>query len=325
MLAAMNTTSLRRLPALGFLLLAPAALAAVTMEGEVSLDYYVADVDEDGFESTAADFVVEEIANDSATRSGPLAIGGWATTTSSATGAGDEIGYVPVGTVAANSSLLDVLGSSTADDLAPGEYYTHVLLQDERYPGSFDDARTLSPRLLWRGGLEAVGPLSLRADAFGDFVTVDFAELRNNRLDSRFTNAIELTLYATHGFGPASSGHVLCSVTVAGLYAGDWRYDPGFGCGIAAIPDGEYTVHLEVSEVGGRGGSSTLSGPDVYFRDGYVDDPCCTYGYVDGTVYVAALGAWWLLPLLGIAAARLNPAYARRLRAWRTIMRIRAS
>jgi hypothetical protein len=308
MLRAMKTAPLRLAPILA-LLLAPAAAAAVSLEGEVALDYYVADGDAEGFETTAAEFFVEEIANGSAARSGPLALAGWATTTTSPAGAGDEIGYLPVGTVGGGSSLRGVAGTTPADDLLPGEYYAHVLLQDERHPGTFDDARTLAPRLLWRGGLQAAGPLSVRANAFGDFLTVAFRELRNNRLDNRFTNDIALTLYATHGFGPASAGHELCRVTVAGLYAGDVRQDPAFGCAVAAIPDGEYTVHVEVAEIGGRGGSSTLSGPDVRVRDGLVG-PCCGYGYYDGSLYVAAPGAGVLLAL-----AALAPLRRRRLRA----------
>jgi hypothetical protein len=151
-------------------------------------------------------------------------------------------------------------------------------------------ARTLSPRMLWRGGLEAIGPLDVYRYGPSSTLSVDFAQLRNNRIDDAVTNDIRLTLYATHGFGPASSGHTLCSVRVGGLYAGDYRDQPGFDCLPAAVPDGEYTLHLQVEEVNGRVGYSVLSGGDVHFRGGHLDD---------GYVYVAGgLGPWTLLLLV---------------------------
>ena len=281
------------------LLLASNVPAAVSLDGEVTLDYYVAEVDADGFEYADAEIYVESVVNDGFNGSGPLSLSGWFTSDTPPAGAGTEIGYLPIGSIPGNSSLGPVWDTVPADDAVPGEYYAHVLLQDDDFPGSFEDARSLSPRVLWRGGLEAAGPLDVIPYPGGVEVTVDFAELRNNRLDSRFTNEIDLTLYATYGFGPAADGHVLCARRVPGLYAGDWRNMPDFDCGIAAIPDGEYTLHLEVSEVGGRGGYSTLSGPDLRFRNGRVDDGYCC----DGSIYVSgALGpsAWpLLLALLG--------------------------
>ena len=135
---------------------------------------------------------------------------------------------------------------------------------------------------------------------------MDFAELRNNRLDASYTTGIDLTLYATYGYGPASDGYTLCTVRVAGMYAGDSRHQPGFDCTLNSIPDGDYTLHLDVAEAGGRGGYSTLSGPDVHFTDGYYGD-----GYSDGgSVYVAgAFGPMdalvlMLLGLPGIARRR---------------------
>ena len=301
----------------GLMLLAPAAWADVTMEGAVTLDYYVADVDEDGFEYADADLYVERVVNDSASPSGPLSLSGWATTQPDPAGPGDEIGYLPFGSVPGNSSAEPVTGVVPADDLAPGEYYAHVLLQDDDFPGTFEDARSLSPRLLWRGGLEAVGPLDIDVYAGGYDVYVDFTELRNNRLDSRYSNEITLTLYATYGFGPASEGYVLCTRRVAGLYAGAGRLDPGFACELNDIPNGEYTLHLEVAEAGGRGGYSTLTGPDARFYDGRIDDG---YGYVDGTVYVGATSP---LALAALLLGALLAAQARR-RAWFTMERIRA-
>lgn len=302
MLRAMNAQPrfTRWVPALGAALLlgAGAAPAAVTMEGEVTLGYYVADVDAEGFEYPATDFYVEQIANDDSRWTGPLSLAGWATSDASPAGDGSEIGYVPLDPLAPHSSVLDVAATADADDVAPGEYYVHVLLQDDDFPGTFEDARGVSPRLLWRGGLEAVGPLTVTTDSAGRLY-VDFDALRNNRLDSRITNPIELTLYATYGFGPASDGHVLCRTRVPGLYAGDRRFAPGFDCWPNAVPDdGDYTLHLEVAEEGGRGGYSTLSGPDMYFRGGYADD-----GYVDGEVYVSGAAAGWLL--LPLAAGAL--------------------
>lgn len=311
MLAAMKTTTrgTRWAPAIagGMLLLAGGAPAAVWMDGEVALDYYVADVDDEGFEYADAALYVESVVNDGAGASGPLSLSGWLTQAPSPAGPGSEAGYLPIGSIPGHSSLGPVEETVAAEDAPPGEYYPHVLLQDDRYPGTFDDVASLAPRLLWRGGLEAVGPLEILPYPGGDRVTVDFAELRNNRLDSRYTEDIVLTLYATYGYGPASDGHTLCRVSVAGLYAGDWRYAPGFDCDVAAIPDGVYTLHLDVAEDGGRGGYSTLSGPDVDFRGGYMDDGyCCS----SGAVYVSgALGpAQW--PLL--LAALLVPMRRRR-------------
>jgi hypothetical protein len=97
MLRAMNTHTRRTqwVPALALALLgaAPAALAAVTMQGEVALDYYVAEVDADGYEWTDASFYVERIANDGAARSGPLSLSGWATGDANPDGSGAEVGY----------------------------------------------------------------------------------------------------------------------------------------------------------------------------------------------------------------------------------------
>ena len=314
----MNRTTLGRrwapVIAGSMLLLAFKAPAAVSMDGVVTLDYYVAEVDADGFEYADAEIYVERVVNDGFNGSGPLSLSGWFTPAASPAGDGTEIGYLPVGSIPGNSSLGPVWDTVPADDAIPGEYYAHVLLQDDDFPGTFEDARSLSPRVLWRGGLEAVGPLHVIPYAGGVDVTVDFAQLRNNRLDSRYTNEIDLRLYATYGFGPASDGYVLCTRRVPGLYAGDWRDAPGFDCTVDAIPDGEYTLHLEVAEVGGRGGSSTLSGPDLRFRGGRIDDGTCC-GYVEGSVYVSgALGtsAW---PLLLALLAQFGVFQGRRRRA----------
>jgi hypothetical protein len=301
MLCAMNREhGFTRCAALAAALLfgGPAA-AAVYMDGEVTLDYYVAEVDADGFEFTDVDLYAQRVVNDGAQRSGPLSLSGWLTGTASPAGDGTEIGYAPIGTIPAFSSLHDVAATAPADDATPGEYYTHVLLQDDDFPGTYEDARTLSPRLLWRGGLEAAGPLTVEAYGGGTDVAVDFAQLRNNRIDSRYTNDILLRLYATAAFGPAADGYVLCDRTVPGLYAGDWRNAPGFDCALRVIPDGDYTVHLMVAELGGRGGSSTLTGPDLRFRNGRAGG----YGhdvYVAGStglptsiaLLLAALAAW---------------------------------
>lgn len=285
----------RWVPALGWMLLltAPTVPAAVTLEGEVTLDYYVADVDTEGYEFVDAGFYAERIANDSPAASAPLSLAAWMTGDPGPAGEGALAAEVPVGVIPGSSSLLNFNEVVEADDLAPGEYYAHALLQDDTVPGTYEDFRTLSPRLLWRGGLEAVGPLDVAAYSGGYSVAVDFAQLRNNRIDEVFTNDVRLTLYATQGFGPASSGYTLCAVTVDGLYAGDARSQPGFDCSIADIPNGEYTLHLEVAEIGGRGGYSTLSGPDVRFTSGRIGD---------GHVYVSgAFGATTLLPLLLLA------------------------
>lgn len=326
MLGAMKTRTMwtRCAPALAgsLMVLSAAAGAAVRMEGETTLDYYVAEVDAEGFEFTEAEIYVERVVNDGAGGSGPLSVSGWLTPDATPAGEGTEAGYLPFGSLPGASSYGPVWDVVEADDAAPGEYYTHLLLQKDAYPGTFEDAAALSPRLLWRGGLEALGPLDIIPYPGGADVTVDFAELRNNRLDERYTNDILLTLYATYGYGPASDGFVLCQRRVPGLYAGDGRYAPGFDCAIDPIPDGEYTLHLEVAEVGGRGGASTLSGPDVRFYDGRMDDGSCCGGdpvYVAGGLDSAAIGVLALGLLVQLRRRQL----ARR-SAWFTSSRISA-
>jgi hypothetical protein len=306
-----NTKGGRWVPVLAgvALLAAGRAGADVRMDGAVALDYYVAEVDAEGFEYADADLSVERIVNDGFDGRGALSLSGWLTADPAPAGAGMEIGYLPVPMIPGKSSYGPVSGTAPAEDAAPGEYYAHVLLQDDRYPGSFEDARSLTPRVLWRGGLEAVGPLDIIPYPGGADVTVDFAELRNNRLDRRYTNDLVLTLYATYGFGPASDGYTLCSVRVPGLYAGDWRHAPGFDCRVNAVPDGEYTLHLDVAEDGGRGGYSTLSGRDVRFRGGRMDDGS---GHVDGVVYVAGALGWSAWPLLLVLLARRAAQFRRR-------------
>lgn len=295
-------TRLYRLsPALGMALLlaAPVAPAAVTLEGEVLLDYYVADVDPEGYELVDAAFYVERIANSSSSSAGPLSVAAWLTEHSSPSGEGTDVADAAVGFIPGSSDLLDFQDTVAADDAVPGEYYAHVLLQEDAAPGTYEDSRTLSPRMLWRGGLEALGPLDVYRSGFANTLSVDFAQLRNNRSDAAVTNDIELTLYATHGFGPASSGYTLCSVRVSGLYAGDYRDQPGFDCLPASIPDGEYTLHLQVEELNGRTGHSVLSGGDVSFLGGNLDDGYGDDYYDDGYVYVAgAFGPWTLLLLV---------------------------
>jgi hypothetical protein len=279
------------LQAFGFALVLAAAPAGaeVTLEGEVALDYYIAEIDDQGFEFVDAEFYAERIANSDAGAAGPLSLGAWLTGDDDPEGAGADVADAAVGTVPGSSSLLDFADRVFADDAAPGEYYAHVLLQDDSFPGTYEDYRTLTPRMLWRGGLEAVGPLDVYFYGGGTSASVDFAELRNNRIDARFTNDIVLTLYATHGFGPASSGYTLCTRRVSGLYAGDSRFQEGFDCPVNSLPDGEYTLHLDVAEDGGRAGYSTLSGPDISINGGHADD---------GYVYVGALDPWSLLALL---------------------------
>lgn len=298
------------------LLLAGAARADVYLDGNVTLDYYVAQIDDEGFEFADAEFYAERVINDSAAASGPLSLSGWLSPDASAAGVGTEVGYLPFGAIPGSSSTGPVTDVVPAEDAVPGEYFPYVLLQDDRFPDSFEDARSLSPRLLWRGGLEAVGPLYIIPYAGGQEVTVDFDTLRNNRVDSRVSNPIVLTLYATFGYGPASDGYVLCRRTVGGLYAGDRRDASDFDCTLAPIPDGEYTLHLEVAEDGGRGGASTLSGPDIRFRGGRIDD-----GYPDTVdVYVGASDTTLLVVLLAALLLQL----ARR-RAWLTMERINAA
>ena len=275
-----------------------AARAETVMNGAVTLDYYVDSTDNEGFESTSSDFYVRQIDNTGGP-TGPLSLSGWATQGSSPAGEGDEIGYAPIGPAPENSTLDDFTATAKAYDLPPGEYYTHVLLQNDDKPGTYEDARTMTPRLLWRGGLEAVGPLKLYPYDYGRRVSVDFSQLRNNRIDERYTNDIILTLYATYGYGPASEGYTLCSVRVAGLYAGTRRLDPGFDCAVAAVPNGDYTVHLDVAEAGGRGGYSTLNGPDTKFYDGGIDDGT-TVVYAAG-LSPATVAALMLLGLGGLA------------------------
>ena len=279
--------------------------ASVRMDGVVSYDYYVAGVTPDGYELTDAEFYVERVVNDGSARSGPLSLSGWLTRDPAATGSGTEAGYLPIGTLPGNSTL-EIFDTAPAEDAAPGEYYVHALLQDDSFPGSFEDSRSLPPRLLWRGGLEAKGPLNL--NVYGGRLNVGFSQLHNNRLDSRYTNDIVLTLYATYGFGPASDGVTLCAVTVPGIYAGDVSYNAGFDCYPNSVPDGEYSLHLEVAEANGRGGSSTLTGPDAYFRGGRLDQVygssnCCYYDEVE-VHYSGAMGLWGLLPVLMLGALR---------------------
>jgi hypothetical protein len=287
---------------LALALAAPAAFADVapdvTLEGEVALDYYIAEVDDEGFEFVDAEFYVERIRNDDGAATGALSLAASLTDDADPEGAGTDVAVSEVGAIPGSSSLLDFWDRVWADDAAPGEYYVHTLLQDDDVPGTYEDARTLSPRMLWRGGLEAVGPLEVNLFGGGSWAAVDMAELRNNRIDDRVTNDIVLTLYATHGFGPASSGYVLCTRRVAGLYAGDGRFQEGFDCELASIPDGEYTLHLEVAEAGGRGGYSTLSGPDIRVNGGRIGDGD-DYVYVAGALYPSGLLALLLaLPAL---------------------------
>jgi hypothetical protein len=281
-------------------LAAPGAFAQATLEGEVTLDYYVADVDPEGFEYVDAEFYAERIANDGTAGTGPLSLAAWLTTGSNPDGEGTDVAETAVGTVPGSSSQLDFYDVVAADDAAPGEYYVHALLQDDRYPGTYEDARTLSPKMLWRGGLEAVGPLDVYTYNGGTWASVDFTELRNNRIDAAYTHDIVLTLYATHGYGPASSGYTLCSKRFSGLYAGDYLSSPGFDCRMADVPDGDYTLHLDVAEAGGRGGYSTLSGPDVSFSAGHVDGD--GYAYVSGALDPRSL----LVLLLALPLATLR-------------------
>ena len=283
--------------ALALVLASPAASADVTLEGEVALDYYVAEVDTQGFEYVDAGFYVERIANDGTAARGPLSVWAWLTDGANPDGEGTDVADAAVGSVPGSSSLLDFSEVVYADDAAPGEYYAHVLLQDDAAPGTYEDARTLSPRMLWRGGLEAVGPLDVYTYNGGTWASVAFTELRNNRIDSSVTNDIVLTLYATHGYGPASDGYTLCSKRIAGLYAGDYLSQPGFECALAEVPDGEYTLHLDVAEAGGRGGYSTLSGPDVSFGGGHVGGDGYVYasGAIDSRTVLVLLLA---LPIL---------------------------
>jgi len=301
----MNTRMDRKpwLPAFGLVLAlaAPTAAAGVTLEGEVTLDYYVAEVDEEGFELVDAEFYAERITNDGAAPSGPLSLAEWLTDDADPDGVGTDVADAEVGSIPGASSLLDFFDAVPADDAAPGEYYVHALLQDDDFPGTYEDYRTLSPRMLWRGGLEAVGPLDVHVFGGGSRVSANFAELRNNRIDARVTNDIVLTLYATHGFGPASSGHTLCSQRVPGLYAGDGRFQEGFECSLDSLPDGEYTLHLEVAEAGGRGGYSTLTGPDVRVSGGRMGDG---YVYVSGALDFRTLLA--LLLALPVVLSRRN-------------------
>ena len=289
--------------ALALSLSAPAQ-AGVTLEGEVALDYYVADVDDQGFEFVDAQFYVERIQNADSSPTGPLSLAAWLTTDADPAGSGTDVADAAVGAIPGSSSLLDFSDVAWADDAAPGEYYVHMLLQDDDYPGTYEDYRTLSPRMLWRGGLEAVGPLDVFFYGGDAYASVNFAELRNNRTDARVSNDILLTLFATHGFGPASSGYTLCSRRVTGLYAGDARAQESFDCEVTRLPEGEYTLHLEVAEAGGRGGYSTLTGPDIVVEgpaaggDGYV--------YVSGAFDVRSLLAL-LLALPAVVFRRSKP------------------
>jgi hypothetical protein len=148
-------------------------------------------------------------------------------------------------------------------------------------------------------------------------VSVDFAQLRNNRIDSQYTNPIVLTLYVTVARGPAADGYTLCSVTVPGLYAGSRRDAPGFDCVLNSVPDGTYTAHLAVAEQGGRGGESTLSGPDLSIRTGHVDYDFSFSYSGDGVYFAGATTPATLFVLLLLLALRV--AQRKGLEAWRDV------
>ncbi len=296
---------------LSILALPGSALATPYLGGTVGYDYYVAGADDDGFEWVDADFYVQRVVNDSSSGSGPLSLAGWLTRDRDPAGVGVAAGYLPIGTLAPNSQA-EIYETVAADDARPGEYLVNMLLQDDRYPGTWEDSRELPPTLLWRGGLEAVGPLQLYQYSNGQ-VDVDFDRLENRRIDGRYTNTIVLRLLATYGFGPASDGVVLCEKIVPGMYSGDSRLSPGFSCYPSASINGEFTLHLEVAESGGRGGYSTLTGPDADFRDGWIErfygcDACfADYPDAHDTVYYAGgMAVWSMFPLLlaGLLRAR---------------------
>src|SRR5690242_20875631 len=114
-----TTPRLYRLaPALGIALLlaAPAAPAAVTLDGEVLLDYYVADVDEEGYEFVDAAFYVERITNTSSSAAGPLSVAAWLTDHSSPSGEGTDVADAAVGFIPGSSDLPDFQDTVAADD-----------------------------------------------------------------------------------------------------------------------------------------------------------------------------------------------------------------
>lgn len=287
------------------------AQATPYLDGTVAYDYYVAGVDDDGFEWVDAGMYAQSVVNDSGSWSGPLSMAGWLTPTRSPTGSGVEAGYLPIGSLAPNSQA-EINDTVAADDVRPGEYFVNMLLQDDRYPGTWEDSRELPPTLLWRGGLEAIGPLRIYQYNSGR-VDVDFDRLENRRLDGRYSNSLVLRLLATYGFGPASDGLVLCEKVVSGMYSGDSRLSAGFSCYPDVSINGEFTLHLEVAESGGRGGYSTLTGPDAYFQDGWIErfygcNDCFSdspYGH-DTVYYAGGMAIWTLFPLLlaGVMQAR---------------------
>src|ERR1700741_492660 len=106
----MNATFRPLVPIAGALfgLVGAPAQASVSMQGAVSLDYYVANVDNEGSEHAQSQIQVDSIVNPDASASGPLSLSGWLTPDASPAGPGTEAGNASIGVLSANSSLQQV-------------------------------------------------------------------------------------------------------------------------------------------------------------------------------------------------------------------------
>lgn len=248
-------------------------LAATTVQagfaGDVSASYDVARVDRDGFEYSSTWVSIDHIENDypGPLDSPPLAVLVMASASSDPRDAGTELGWWPLGRMAPGQVWDDLHTELDSPDLRAGEYWVHTLLVEDRAGEPIVDSRTNAWSQIWRGGIEAVGPLYVdRYDPWSPYF--DLPDIVNRQFGG-YSGPLELRFYRTLEEGPAGDAITLCRFEISGLYADEHYGRSSYSCDLETpLPDHE-RVHVEVRAIGSPEGATASEeisdyGPAVY-------------------------------------------------------------
>lgn len=231
-------------------------LAGAGFLGDLSVDYDVARVDDNGYEYSSTWLSVDHVENDfpGPMDSPPLAILVIASDSADPSVIGTELGWWPLGPMHPGEVRSDLHTEFDSPELRAGEYWIHTLLVEDRSGEPIVDSRTDAWSLIWQGGIEAVGPLFVdRQDRWRPYF--ELADITNRQFGG-FSGPLELRFYRTLEDGPAGDAITLCRFELAGLYAGEHYGRSSYSCELESpLPDIE-RVHVEVRASGSPDGST---------------------------------------------------------------------
>ncbi len=272
--------------AAGAILLAASGLMAPTLAaanafflGDVSADYDIAYISADGYEEASTWISVDGVRSEyeGPMAPPPLAIVVRLSQSADPRDAGYDVASWPLGRMYYGEQRTDLTTEIYSDDIPAGEYWVHTLLLEDDRLGTVVDARTAPRPQLWRGGIDASGPLYVdRSYAYELYIEIP--EIYNNRLRDD-SGTLEVRFYSTFAPGPAADDVTICAFTLDGLWVGNYYSNTSFRCDLSAPLYDDERVHAEIRERGAPGADVISEpvrrhyDPDVYVYAGSLSWP----------------------------------------------------